>query len=344
MKNTKQNIIVFPPEWYPQDRIEMAWPDVHTDWVDILQEVRECYVEIAKHIMKQVPLLLLCTNKEEVLLYFEDTDTHNLLLVELPYNDTWVRDYGGITVFKDGKPQIYDFTFNGWGLKFASSKDNYTNRLLKERGIFGETSLINKKNTVLEGGSIEVDGAGTLMTTTSCLLSPYRNAENSKDQLNELLKNSFGVSNIIWLSQGAIVGDDTDGHIDTLARFAPNNCIVYCKSYDMSDEHCNDLMKMEREIKMARNAMGKKYNLCPVPLPSAVFDGEDRLPATYVNYLILNEKVLVPIYGVQEDSVALEAIGDAYPGYKIVGINCVSLVKQHGSLHCVTMNYPKGVF
>lgn len=344
MKTNVQNPIFFPPEWHPQDRVQMAWPDVHTDWETILPEVRECYLEIATHIMDLVPLMLLCKDRVETLQHFKEKDTSNLILVELPYNDTWARDYGGITVFKNGQPVVYDFTFNGWGLKYAANYDNNTNRLLEKHGMFEENLLFNRKNLILEGGSIETDGEGTLMTTTSCLLSAHRNEKLSKADLTRILKKHFGVSNVIWLKHGALLGDDTDGHIDTLARFAPGNRLVYTKCHDEADEHFNELMLMEQELKRVRNAQGKRYNLCSVPLPTAIYYDDERLPASYVNYLVLNEKVLVPIYEVQEDSVALEAIADAHPGFSIIPINCVPLIRQHGSLHCATMNYPKGVF
>lgn len=344
MKNNIHNPIYFPPEWYPQDRVQMAWPDVHTDWEMILPEVRNCYLEIASNIMDLVPLMLLCKDRKETLQQFKGRDTRNLILVEVPYNDTWARDYGGITVFKNGEPNVYDFTFNGWGLKFAANYDNNTNRILQKQGMFDDNMLVNRKNLVLEGGSIETDGEGTLMTTTSCLLSPHRNDEYTKEQMTRILKKNFGVSNVIWLKNGALKGDDTDGHVDTIARFAPGNRLVYTKCLDQTDEHFKDFAMLEKELKMARNANGKKYTLCPVPMPSAIYYDDERLPATYVNYLVLNEKVLVPIYDVQEDAVALEAIADAHPGYSIIAINCVPLIKQHGSLHCATMNYPKGVF
>lgn len=334
--------IFYPPEWYPQDCVEMAWPDVHTDWNSILPEVRECYLNIASEIMKHAQLILLCVDEQEVKPFFSTAQTENLVLVELKYNDTWARDFGGITVFKNGEPVIYDFTFNGWGLKFAANYDNYTNRILQQKGLFGSSKLLNRKNTVLEGGSIETDGAGTLMTTTSCLLSPHRNDESTKEEMELLLKESFGVNKVIWIQHGWLVGDDTDGHIDTLARFAPGNRIVYCKCYDREDEHFNDLKEMEKELQQCKNAQGEPFILCPVPLPSALFDENDRLPATYVNYLILNKNVLVPVYGVKEDSDAMVAISAAYPEYTITAINCLALVKQHGSLHCVTMNYPQG--
>lgn len=336
--------VFYPPEWYVQDRVEMAWPDVHTDWNPILDEVQECYVFIVKRIMKIIPVILLCTDKDSLLRHFKAVDSQRLIPVEVPYNDTWARDFGGITVFKNGKPQIYDFSFNGWGLKFAAGHDNYTNRFLKQKGIFDSVELIDKKNVVLEGGSIESDGEGTLMTTTSCLLSEHRNDEYSLQQMTDVLKENFGVSNIIWLHNGGLIGDDTDGHIDTLARFAPNRRIIYCKCYDANDVHFETLNRMEEELKAATDYKGEPYDLFPVPIPSAIFDDGERLPATYVNYLIVNKHVLVPVYGVKEDQQALDMIEQAHPGYKIIAINCVPLIKQHGSLHCITMNYPKGVF
>ncbi len=339
-----KNGIFYPSEWHPQQLVELAWPDVHTDWANMLPEVQQCYTEVVTAIAKRAKVLLLCTDVDAVKKNFPHEVLSAITFAEVDYNDTWARDFGGITVFKDNQPQILDFAFNGWGLKFAANHDNCSNRNLKANGFFGETPLLNCKNVVLEGGSIESDGNGTLLTTSVCLLSDNRNDEWGKPELENLLKERLGVSKILWLDYGHLQGDDTDGHVDTLARLAPNNSIVYCQSTNPDDVHFEALQRMEDQLKSFTNINGEEFELFPIPLPSPVFDGDDRLPATYVNYLILNGAVLVPVYGVPEDEQALEVIAKAHPGYEIVGINCVALVKQHGSLHCITMNYPEGTF
>ncbi len=340
----QKSTIFYPPEWHPQEVVELAWPDVHTDWREMLPEVQECYINIITAIAQRAKVLLLCKNAETVLSHFPNTIAQQIECVDIEYNDTWARDFGGITIFENHKPRILDFAFNGWGMKFAANADNCTNRTLKAKGVFGNTPIDNCKNVVLEGGSIETDGAGTLLTTSVCLLSKNRNDEWGKPEIESLLKGKLGVEKVIWLDYGLLEGDDTDGHVDTLARMAPNNSIVYCQCNNVNDSHYTELRKMEEQLQTFTNAKGEPFTLYPVPLPSPVMDGEDRLPVTYVNYLILNNAVLVPVYGTPEDELALEAIGKAHPGYDIIGINCVALVKQHGSLHCITMNYHHGTF
>lgn len=331
----------YPPEWYPQQTVELAWPDSHTDWKDILSEVQACYREIIAEIARHAEVLLLCNDAVGLQVIFDEDTAKQIHLAEIPYNDTWARDFGSITVFENNKPLMLDFAFNGWGMKFAADYDNCTNRALKQSGFFGRTGLENCKNTVLEGGSIESDGEGALMTTSACLLSPNRNDEWGRAELEQMFKERLGVQKVLWLEHGLLAGDDTDGHIDTLARFAPGNRIVYCKCNDASDSHYEELEKMEQDLDAFTNCIGEYYELHPVPLPSPVFYEGERLPATYVNYLICNDAVLVPLYGVPEDNEALNAVEKAHPGYTVKGINCLPLVKQHGSLHCITMNYPK---
>jgi len=197
----------------------------------------------------------------------------------------------------------------------------------------------------LEGGSIESNGKGTILTTSQCLLSKNRNGGYSQEEIEEQLKSFFGANRILWLDHGYMAGDDTDSHVDTLARFAPNDTIVYVATNNPNDEHYEELAKMEAQLKSFRTENGDNYKLIPVPLPSPIYDEDDlRLPATYANFLICNGFVAVPTYGQPDnDKAAMEAIAKAFPGRKIVGIDCNALIKQHGSLHCVTMQFPENV-
>jgi agmatine/peptidylarginine deiminase len=262
-------------------------------------------------------------------------------LVELPSNDTWARDHGGITIFENGKPIVLDFQFNGWGLKFASDKDNLiTERLHNTGHLFGE--LRNCRNFVFEGGSIESDGEGTLLTTSECLLSPNRNATMSRADIEKYLLDILGARQLLWLDHGYLAGDDTDSHIDTLARLCPNNTILYVKCDDESDEHYEALRLMEEQLKTFRTLSGEPYRLIALPMARPAYENAqlERIPATYANYLVINGAVLVPTYDTDLDAIALDQVQLAFPEHEIVGVDCQALIRQHGSLHCVTMQYP----
>lgn len=339
------NPIFFPPEWYPQSAIQLTWPHPNTDWDYMLEEVTACYVNIAVEILKRQKLIVVCHNAETVKYELKKHKDlfPNLTLVELPTNDTWARDHSGISVINNGKKQVYDFTFNGWGLKFASNYDNQISRGLFKNGIFkSDVELINKKDFALEGGALESDGKGTLLTTSECLLSANRNSFMSKDEIEKYLKEAFGLNKILWLDHGYLSGDDTDSHIDTLARYCDEHTIVYVKCEDKNDEHYEALTKMEEQLKTFTDYQGNPYKLISLPMAKAVYDEDnERLPATYANFLIMNDVVLLPFYNDQErDTEAKEKLEIAFPTREIIGIDCSSLIRQHGSLHCITMQYP----
>jgi len=198
-------------------------------------------------------------------------------------------------------------------------------------------------NFILEGGSIESDGKGTILTTSECLLSERRNTQFSKTQIEDYLKPTLGAHRILWLNHGYLSGDDTDSHIDTLARFCNENTIAYVKCTDPEDEHFEVLSKMELELKTFTTNEGAPYNLLALPMADPIFFENERLPATYANFLIINGAVLLPYYGSKKDQEAQQILQSAFPDREVIGINCTSLTKQHGSLHCVTMQYPEGV-
>jgi len=334
----------FAAEWDPQDGVLIAWPHAGTDWAYMLDEVTACYVEMARAILNDGErLIIVAPDGDDVRTALgRSVDWQRIDIIELPTNDTWVRDYGPITVWRDGGTVLTDFTFNAWGMKFAADCDNLVNSRLDERGLF-KLPLINCRDLVLEGGSIETDGNGTVMTTTCCLTAPNRNDAMTRDQLEAVLLERLGCLKMLWLDHGELSGDDTDGHIDTLARFAPGNIILYTGCDDPSDEHFEPLMKMEEDLKRFTNAFGDHYHLIKLPLPDATFDEISRLPATYANFLVTNHQVLVPLYGQPEkDLMACRLIGEAFPGRKVTGIDCQALICQHGSLHCATMQLPQG--
>lgn len=333
--------ILFPSEWAEQEFVQLTWPHADTDWADMLDEVNECFVNIAKAILKYENLVIVCVDSEELEAFFSDEELLKITFAEMPTNDTWARDHGGITVFENGIRIIYDFTFNGWGMKFAANHDNQITRKLYEAGIFGEAEYKNCLNFVLEGGSVESDGEGTILTTAECLLSENRN-NLSKTEIETKLKAFFGAKQILWLNHGYLAGDDTDSHVDTLARLCPNNTIAYIKCDDETDEHYESLRKMEDELKsFSPLGVGGSFKLIELPMADAVYFEGERIPATYANFLIINGAVLLPIYNSPKDKIAAEQLQKAFPNREIIGIDCNALIKQHGSLHCVTMQYPK---
>lgn len=333
---------VFLPEWAPQCAVMLAWPHAQTDWSEMLKEVQDCFAEIVQTISKFEEVLLLVNDEAEIPL-LHNKFNKRVKCIAVKSNDTWARDFGPIFIEKNGKLTLLDYKFNGWGLKFGADKDNCITSNLFNKGVFHpEVTYCNRLNFVLEGGSLESDGKGTLLTTTECLLSPNRNGEWKRNQIEAYLKENLGVNRILWINNGYLAGDDTDSHIDTLARYCDEHTIAYVKCDDETEEHFEALKKMEDELRSLKTCDGDNYKLIPLPFAKPVFYQGHRLPATYANFLIINGAVLVPTYNTPLDSRALSQLQPAFPGREIIGIDCSALIKQHGSLHCVTMQLPEG--
>lgn len=301
-------------EWEPQSAVQLTWPHKDTDWAPILPEITAVYEEMKREI----------ESRETV-----------VVVDDIPHNDTWARDHGFITVEENGQLILLDFKFNGWGEKYAAELDNDINRQLYEqqlvKGIY-ESHL----DFVLEGGSIESDGKGTIFTTTCCLMAQHRNQPLTQQEIEQQLKEWLGAERIVWINHGSLIGDDTDGHIDTLVRIAPNDTLLYIGA---DDEH-PDLLLMEQELQQLRTIDGHPYRLLRLPMPRPIYDDGERLPATYANYLVINGAVLVPTYNQPDlDQEAISTIGKAFPNREIIGIDCRAVIRQHGSLHCCTMQY-----
>lgn len=323
-----------PAEWEPQWGVQLTWPHANTDWAPILDEITTTYKEMAREIAKHENLLIIAPEGE----YLSPITSH---LLPLKSNDTWARDHGFITLVDDeGHARLLDFCFNGWGKKFPADLDNALNRKLYDNGKV-EGEYVDCLDFVLEGGSIESDGKGTVFTTTGCLLAPHRNQPMTKAEIEERLKRELHANRILWINHGNLTGDDTDGHIDTLVRICPNDTLLYMGCDDPNDEQYEELRLMEEQLKTFRTIDGQPYRLMKLPMPRPIYDEGDRLPATYANFLIINGAVLCPIYAQPDlDAEALRVIGEAFPDREIVGIDCRSIIKQHGSLHCCTMQYP----
>ena len=340
--------IRFPAEWAPQDGVLLTWPNDRGDWAPYLDQVEPVFVDIARAIALRERLIISgydaahCAAIGERLRH-ASVDMDRVTLYPVPANDTWARDHGPIGVYTgNGPARLLDFIFNGWGGKYPADLDNAITPRLAQAGAFAAETIA--VDLVLEGGGIETDGAGTLLTTTSCLLAPTRNPHLGQAQIEARLHELLGIDRVLWLTQGHLEGDDTDGHIDTLARFCSEDVIAYQGCDDADDIHYASLGAMAGELRGLLRRDGQPYQLVELPWPRAKFSPDGRrLPATYANFLIINGAVLVPIYNDPADAAALAALRTAFPDREVVAIDCSALILQYGSLHCVTMQLPRGV-
>ncbi len=326
-----------PGEFEKQSFVQMIFPHAMSDWSPYLEEACRSFASIAEAVSRFEPCLIVCDDIERVRSYFPARN--NLCFIEYQSDDTWARDCSGITVIEDGKPVILDFNFNGWGNKFEAARDN--NMTASIKNIYG--AEVKKVDFTLEGGAVESNGSGTLLTTSRCLQNKNRNPSLSSKQIESVLKKQFGLHTIHWLHNGYLAGDDTDSHIDTLARFIDKNTIMYLQCTDRSDEHFTALAEMQKELQAFKNENGKPYRLVPLPMTDAIYYENERLPATYANFLIVNGAVLVPTYNDRHDKEALEIFRENFPDREIIAIDCSVLIRQYGSLHCVTMQFPQNV-
>lgn len=332
-----------PAEWEAQSGIQLTWPHKLTDWESMLEEITDTYMEMAREITKHEKLLVVApvlSDLPEELLQLENTQ-----FFECPTNDTWARDHAFLTLLatESSSPLLLDFQFNGWGEKFDAELDNAINKQLHEQGIVRGT-YESHLDFVLEGGSIESDGKGTIFTTSQCLMAPHRNQPLTQDQIEEQLKQRLKAERVVWLNHGQLIGDDTDGHIDTIVRTAPHDTLLYIGCDTPEDEQYEDFLALEQQLQALRKADGTPYRLLRLPMPDAIIENGERLPATYANFLVINDAVLVPTYAQPEkDLEAMQIISEAFPNRKIVGIDARAIITQHGSIHCCAMQYPTGV-
>ncbi len=317
-------------EFEQQRFVQMVFPHQKTDWAEYLEEARQNFVNIVDVIRKYEKVLLVCADVEEAKRYFDSLK--NIDFVEYESDDTWARDISAISVEENGEVVLYDFNFNAWGGKFAYAKDNALSRSIAAH----YPHKMRSCDFILEGGGIETNGRGVLLTTAACMLNPNRNALDERTTTQKL-KEFFGLDRVLYLRHGYLAGDDTDSHIDTLARFVDEKTIMYVKCDDATDEHYAELAKMEAELE----TIARKHDFMLVPLPFCDpihYDGE-RLPATYANFLMINGAVLVPVYGVRQDETALQIFREFFRDRDVIAVDCSVLIRQHGSLHCVTMNF-----
>jgi agmatine/peptidylarginine deiminase len=340
-----ESTLRLPAEWEPQAAVLIAWPHADTDWAERLDQVETTYVALAAAVTRFQPLIIVVPDgalRTHVTAKLQgvDADLGRIRFVELPYDDTWLRDSGPITLRDGNRFQLTDFRFTGWGGKFGAEQDDALIAGLVEAGVFGSAAH-KRVDWALEGGGIESDGAGTILTTWRCLTQ--RHPEQSREDMSAILRDNLHAKRVLWLDYGYLEGDDTDAHIDTLARFAPGDRIVYQACNDTGDAHRDELQRMGEELAALRTADGKPYTLYPLPWAQPIIDEGRRLAASYANYLIVNGAVLVPAYGDAMDNEAARIIGEAHPGRVVVQVPCRPLIWQNGSLHCITMQLPAGL-
>jgi len=337
----------FPAEWEKQSAVLIAWPHVGTDWAARLAQVEHTYIALVATITRFQPVLIgvpnyAVQNRAQAYLREHQVNLALVSFVRVDYNDTWLRDSGPITLqCTDGSFALMDFRFTGWGGKFAAKADDQLVSALYQSGVFSTNTQLHSVDFALEGGAIETDGEGTLLTTWQCLHA--RHPDHARDQLNAQLKQFLAQQRVLWLEHGALQGDDTDAHIDTLARFASPNRIVYQACDQPNDSHYAPLQAMAKELEGLRTRDGQPYRLFALPWPQPIIDNGRRLAASYANFLIINSAVLMPAYGDPADHQARAVLAQAFPHHEIIPIDCRPLIWQNGSLHCITMQLPAGL-
>lgn len=342
--DSKNYTRVFPAEWDTDAAIMIAWPHEETDWEPMLADVEETYTAMAEAFSRYHTVVIVAPDISKPKKALSQLTDRKILFVQTSTNDTWTRDYGPITVSSDNQPLLLDFCFNGWGLKFAANHDNLVTSKLVAAGAF-RADRENHLGFVMEGGSIDSNGKGSLLTTSECLMSPNRNGDLSREQIEDYLKDSLGVNRVLWIDHGYLAGDDTDSHVDTLARFAPNDIILHVAAFDPSDEHFEALTSMAEDLGNLTTESGSPFNLVALPLPDAIYDEDgQRLPATYANFLATDKAVFMPTYRQpNNDRLAAQILKIAFPDHEIVEVDCYHLIRQHGSLHCATMQIPQQI-
>ncbi len=333
-----------PAEWEAQAGVLIAWPHAGTDWAPRLARIETAYVALAAAIARFEPLLVcvadaVVRDRAAHLLAEGGVDAAHVRFVEVPYDDTWLRDSGPLTLTDDTHFRLVDFRFTGWGGKFEGGRDDRLIESLLPHRVFAPVDH-RRIDWALEGGAIESDGKGTILTTWRCL--QQRHPHMSREEMTARLATAFEAERVLWLDHGYLEGDDTDAHIDTLARFAPDDAIVFQTCDDPNDPHYDELARMHEEIANLRTADGRPYRLHPLPWARAIVDDGRRLASSYANYLVVNGAVVMPSYGDAADALAAKVVAAAHPGRDVVAVDARPLIWQNGSVHCLTMQLPAG--
>lgn len=334
--------IRWPAEWEPQAAVMLTWPRPGGDFADFT-DIHEAFIRIANTLAKHAPLIV-SVESDALGAQVREALAGCLPLAQVntvACDDIWVRDHGPVGVLVGEEVQLNKFVFDGWGGKYPAEHDNELVLELATHGAFDTLGDVLTQPITLEGGGIETDGAGTLLATRSSVLDPRRNPGLSQEAMQHELANALGVSRFLWLENGDLAGDDTDGHIDTLVRFVAPNHLVYQSSASAELPNHQSLSLLAEELRALRQPDGTPYRLTALPhTQSAHNSDEGLLPTSYANFLFLNGALLVPQYGDPSDAEALSTLAKACPHFTVIGVDCRALVSQYGSLHCATMNIP----
>ncbi|MDR2871474.1 MAG: agmatine deiminase family protein [Xanthomonadaceae bacterium] len=336
----------FPAEWEMQSAVLLAWPHAGTDWRERLDQVEETYIALVAAITRYQRALI-CVADVNLQVYVEArlrsarVDMRQVHFIETEYDDTWLRDSGPITLRHENGFRLLDFRFTGWGGKFEANRDDRLIATLAHTGVFRDAE-VQRIDFALEGGAVETDGNGTLLTTWRCL--NHRHPGLSQQELTTRLCDYLAQNRVLWLEHGYLEGDDTDAHIDTLARFAATDAIVFQACDDPNDIHYSELTAMAAELAAFRTDDGKVYRLFPLPWAAPITDQGRRLAASYANFLIVNGAILMPAYDDPADAAAAKTLAAAFPTHEIVPVPCRPLIWQNGSLHCITMQLPDALW
>jgi agmatine deiminase len=327
-----------PAEWAPHAAVWTAWPAGEALWVGQLEPVRQDFAGFVRTLSRLEPVHLLVRDQATERDARKRLDGASVTFHRVKYDDVWLRDSGPIMVKKDDQVALLDWKFNGWGQKYDAAADNVVpQRIAAVLGTTAETI-----DVVLEGGSIEVNGAGVLLTTRQCLLSPKRNPLLDEAAIEDVLRRGLGVEKILWLDRG-LEGDHTDGHIDTITRFVNERTIVTATCDDPADVNSETLRRNLESLRQFTDTAGRPFEVVELPLPRrrAEFAGE-RLPLTYANFYIANGGVVVPVFGDPHDEQAIEILRPLFPGREVVGLMARALMTGGGAFHCVTQQQPAG--
>jgi len=333
-----------PAEWESQEAIWYTWPHADDTWPEVFPNIPHIFAEMVFHLSKDqlVKINVLDADHEaeaRAILEAKGVNLPNVKFYQIPSNDSWCRDHGPTFVVRDvnGKKEkaLISWNFNSWGGKYPYELDN----AVPENILKYEPRQSFHPGIVLEGGSIEVNGAGTVLTTRACLLNKNRNPHLTQTEIEDYLKSYLNVQQVLWLEDG-ILGDDTDGHIDDLSRFVNENTIVTIVEDDTTDGNHVLLEENLALLKEMKNLDGKSFNIITLPMPKPVVLQGIRLPASYANFLIANKVVLVPTFNDPNDQKALDILQACFPTRKVIGINCRELVLGLGTLHCVSQQEP----
>lgn len=332
-----------PAEWETHSGTWLTWPHNPETWPEQdMQQVETEFMGIIRPLAKNESVHILVNDEDmgnavESTLNVNNVEMKNIFLHDIPTNDSWIRDYGpNFIIQSDGKVAANDWDFDSWGRKYKWELDDLAGTVIAE-----ESGLHHfKPEIVLEGGAIEVNGAGTCVTTESCILNPNRNNGISRDAMETVLKDYLGISKVIWL-HGEMEGDDTDGHIDNLARFVNPTTMVCAIEEDEEDPNYRCLKNNFDHLRSATDQDDNLFEIVALPMPGYI--GSPRLPASYANFYIANKSVLVPVYGHPNDKRALSILEPLFPEREIIPIPSTTLILGLGGVHCLTQQQPAGI-